>query len=235
MAADWSVECSSDSDGEQFFQALGEHFKSQVKGHYFQTSRERADIKLDCIKNVKRKKRSKKQYAVGRLPKPDQDIGASDSTPSDMRSPLSSGGREPPQNQQQRRNLSAFEYDDFPALTGKPHSNTSRKSPVVKRKKGGKPVVAQLDRAVSSYTRHKFLDQQQVKLSEQETLQQRLQPPPLPAVVIGRTTESPVKPTDLSFDSDSDKDSTSSPNLIENSLQSQIRKVGQLLENDGLT
>ena len=59
---------------------------------------------------------------------------------------------------------------------------------MVKRKKGGKPVVAQLDRAVSNYTRHKLLDKQQVKMSEQETLQQRLQPPPLP-VVIGRTTE----------------------------------------------
>jgi len=28
-----------------------------------------------------------------------------------------------------RRNLSAFEYDDFPALTGKPHNSTSKKSP----------------------------------------------------------------------------------------------------------
>jgi len=99
MAADWSVECSSDSDGEQFFQALGEHFKSQVKGQYIQTPRERVDMKLDCIMNIKRKKRSKKQHAVG---KPDLDIGASDSTLSDMRSPLSSGGREPPQNIQQR-------------------------------------------------------------------------------------------------------------------------------------
>jgi len=50
------------------------------------------------------------------------------------------------------------------------------------------PVVAQLDRAVSNYTRHKLLDQQQVKMSEQETLQQRLQPPSLP-VVIGRTAK----------------------------------------------
>jgi len=102
MATDWSVQCSSDSDGEQFFQALGEHFKSQVKGQYFQTSRERVDMKLDCIKTVKRKKRSKKHFTASRLPKPDQEIGASDSTPSDMRSPLSSGGREPPQYQQQR-------------------------------------------------------------------------------------------------------------------------------------
>jgi len=102
MAANWNVECSSDSDGEQFFQALGEHFKSQVKEQYFQTSCERVDMKLDCIKTVKRKKRSKKHCRVGRSSKPDQDIGASDSTPSEMRSPLSSSGREPPQNQQQR-------------------------------------------------------------------------------------------------------------------------------------
>jgi len=107
-----------------------------------------------------------------------------------------------------RRNLSAFEYDDFPALTStvKPHSNKTKRSPgnhqshfsnfsnintlVVKRKKGGKPVVAQLDRVVSNYTRHKLLDQQQIKMSEQENLQQRLQTLPLPAaMVIGRTNE----------------------------------------------
>jgi len=100
--AEWSAECSSDSDCENFLMALREQFKSKDLAQVLSNIHS-AEDKLECMKSVKRKKWSKRMVAIIEPSRQEQDTGASDTTPSEMRSPLSTSSREPQNIQQQQR------------------------------------------------------------------------------------------------------------------------------------
>lgn len=100
--AEWSAECSSDSDCENFFLALGEQFKSDSLVQILSSIRSEEN-QLDCVKNLKRKKLSKKVNVVIEQSRQGYDMGASDTTPTDLRSPLSTGSREMQHAHQQQR------------------------------------------------------------------------------------------------------------------------------------
>ena len=95
--AEWKAECSSDSECENLLVAIGEQFKSKELVQVLSSMRAEQN-KLNCVKNIKRKKMSKKVKVVGDRVgeswKQEHDMGASDTTPTDMRSPLSAGSRD---------------------------------------------------------------------------------------------------------------------------------------------
>lgn len=85
--AEWSDQCSSDSECENLFVAIGEQFKTKDLKQVLSSE-------LECLRNVKRRKLSKKVNVVGEVSRQEHDMQASDTTPTDMHSPLSTGGRE---------------------------------------------------------------------------------------------------------------------------------------------
>ena len=102
--AEWKAECSSDSECENLFVAIGEQFRARDFVHVLSRIRD-GETKLECMKNVKRKKLSKKVEVVSESLKQEHDMEpASDTTPTDMRSPLSTGSSRELQHayQQQR-------------------------------------------------------------------------------------------------------------------------------------
>ena len=100
--AEWSAQCSSDSECENLFVAIGEQFKTRDLKQVLSSVRD-GETKLECLRNVKRRKFSKKVNVVGEVSKQEHDMQASDTTPTDMQSPLSSGGRELQYTHQQQR------------------------------------------------------------------------------------------------------------------------------------
>lgn len=106
--AEWSAECSSDSDSENLFVAIGEQFKSKNLVQFLSSIRGGEEDQPECMKNVKRKKFNKKVKAVSEPSKQEHEIGASDTTPTDMRSPLSTGSRELQHTYQQQRFASCY-------------------------------------------------------------------------------------------------------------------------------
>ena len=100
--AEWRAECSSDSECENLFVAIGGQFKSRDLVQVLSRFRD-GETKLECMNNVKRKKLSRKVDVVSEPVKQEQDMEASDTTPTDMRSPLSGGGRELQHAYQQQR------------------------------------------------------------------------------------------------------------------------------------
>ena len=102
--ADWKAECSSDSECENLFMAIGEQFRTRDLVQVLSSVRDKG-TKLECMRNVKRKKLSKKVNVVRESLRQEHDIErASDTTPTDMRSPLSAGSSRELQHayQQQR-------------------------------------------------------------------------------------------------------------------------------------
>lgn len=100
--AKWSAECSSDSEWENLYVAIGEQFKSKNLTQVLSSIRgEKAE--LECVRKVKRKKLSKKVSVVGEPSRQEYDMEASDTTPTDVRSPLSTGSRELQHAYQQQR------------------------------------------------------------------------------------------------------------------------------------
>ena len=101
--AKWSAECSSDSECENLFVAIRKQFKSSSLVQVLSGMRGE-DTGLECIRNVKRKKLSKKVNVAGVSSKQQEcEMEASDTTPTDVRSPLSTGSRELQHNHQQQR------------------------------------------------------------------------------------------------------------------------------------
>ena len=102
--AEWAAECSSDSECENLFVAIGGQFKLKNLEQVLSSIRDGEDA-LECMKNVRRKKLSKKVEVASEPVKQERDTEASDTTPSDhdMYSPVSTKRRELKHAYQQQR------------------------------------------------------------------------------------------------------------------------------------
>ena len=102
--AGWAAECSSDSECENLFVAIGGQFKLKNLEQVLSSIRDGEDA-LECMKNVRRKKLSKKVEVASEPVKQERDTEASDTTPSDhdMYSPVSTKRRELKHAYQQQR------------------------------------------------------------------------------------------------------------------------------------
>ena len=109
--AEWGAECSSDSESENLFVAISKQFKSKDLKQVLSSLRDK-EAKLECLKNIKRKKLRKKVNVVGEVSKQEHDVQASESTPTDMNSPpLSSSIKELQHTQQQQRFANTLTLD----------------------------------------------------------------------------------------------------------------------------
>ena len=100
--AEWTTECSSDSESENLYAAIGGQFKLKNLEQVLSSIRD-GEATLECMKNVRRKKLSNKVEVANEPVKQELDMEASDTTPSDMHSPISTKNRELKHMYQQQR------------------------------------------------------------------------------------------------------------------------------------
>lgn len=218
----------------------------------FQTLEKRKTLRLDCLRDVRRKKREeRKQHKKDTVHSPGNAKShedASETTASEIHSTTSTNEC----RDARRPSLSKFDYfhEDFPALTGHSHSaaKLKKRPPAPKDKK-----VASLDSIMANVKRHKrqereeFLEHQQEEIERAKQLISPEYPhannfsaeTSLPCADVSNKLESPMeveqRPLQINFGDDSDVESPNSEMDVNLSLLSQINRVEKILDAEGLT